>query len=96
MDKLRNEKSGIMAQVKKFSLAVIAAVLSSVLVIFAFTDRVSVYADKHIDERIEFKTKEICTEQQKNVKDLAKAVEEIKLVTVRLEAQVRYLESSKK
>lgn len=97
MDKLRYEKSGSMAQkVKQFSLAIVAGILGSILVIFTFTDRVTAYADKHIDQRIEYKTKEICTEQQKSVKELAKAVEDIKLVTVRLEAQVRYLEKSKK
>ena len=85
-----------MAQAKSISLAVVAAVLSSILVIFAFTDKVQVYADKHIDERIEVKTKEICAEQQRNVKELTKAIEDIKLVTVRLEAQVKYLESNKK
>lgn len=97
VDNTSNAKKGDMAQkVKQFSLAIVAGILGSILVIFTFTDRVTAYADKHIDQRIEYKTKEICVEQQKNVKVLAQAIDEIKLVTVRLEtqaeAQERYLE----
>jgi len=79
-------------QKKKISLAIIAGSLASVLVIFTFTEKLNVFADNHIDRRIEVKTREICAEQQKSVKELSQAVEDIKLVTVRLEAQVKYLE----
>lgn len=77
---------------KNISLALIAGSLASILVILTFTEKLNVFADSHIDRRIEVKTKEICAEQQKSVKELSQAVEDIKLVTVRLEAQIKYLE----